>query len=457
VTTEALTVRWASPARWTLVAGGAGVVIALAAARSTRDGIALVLALALLLALAFRAVNLLLVLVATLFADVLSFGGLTIGRLVAPVALVLLVDGAARRRLAVPGGAPLAWAACYAIWAVASGLWSVSLHSTAYLLGSLTIALVYMVAFAALTDSTATLRQVFVAVSIAAVGIGSLAILSFALGFSGELHGGRSEGGTGDANLFATYQLVALPVMLALASHVRPDRRLLVYAGALLVTGSVFTSVSRGGLVTMLAVGVLLALIPARTLFLSGAYKVAALVVVLAVGVIAYEATSTQLTARLSDKTGSGRIYEWKSAWRSVHERPVLGLGYGAFPAVSHDLLHQTPGVDLEKFDIGPKGEAVHDIFLGTLAELGIPGLVILVGLLVSTARALRSAAVAARRAGDWFLMRAANGLLLSLAALCVAAVFLSLETSRALWILVGLSLALTRIAHAPAEEERPS
>lgn len=415
----------------------------------------LVVALVLLLTLAFRPVNLLLVLVATLFADILRFGGLTIGRLVAPVALVLLVDAAARRRLALPRGSPLVWATAYAIWAVASGLWSVSSSSTGFLLGSLAIAAVYMLAFAALTDSEEEVKRVFMAVSVAAIAIGLLAILSFAFGLPADLHAGRSEGGTGDANLFATYQIVALPLMLALVSEVAPGlRRLFLYGGALLVTGSVFTSVSRGGLVTMLAVAVLLALIPARAVFRSGAQKLMILLVVLAVAVVALQATSTQLTARLSDKTGSGRVYEWKSAWRSVHERPVLGLGYGAFPPVSRDLLHQTPGVDLQKFDIGPKGEAVHNVYLGSLVELGIPGLLLLAGLLISTARTLRAAAIAARRRGDWFLMRAANALLLSLAGVCVAALFLSLETSRALWILVGLSLALARISGRGEETE---
>jgi O-antigen ligase len=431
-------------------------VVAFESTRSPRNAIALSLALILLLTLAFRPVNVLLVLVVTLFADILHVGGITIGRLVAPLAFVVLVDAAARRKLSLPVGSPVLWAAAYATWAVASGLWTVSLDSTGFLLASLGIAVVYMLAFATLTDSERELKRVLVAVSAAAIAIGVLAILSFALNLPLDLHGGRSEGGTGDANLFAAYQIAALPLVLALASEVAPGlARFFLYGGAVVIIGSVFTAVSRGGLVTMLAVAMLMVLFPARAIFRSGQQKIVVLLVVLVVGFIALRATSTELTARLSDKTGSGRVYEWQAAWLSVHQRPVLGLGYGGFPPRSRELLHQVPGVDLEQFDLGPRGEAVHNVYLGSLTELGIPGLVLFVGLLVSTGRTLWLAAVSARRAGRWFLMRASNALLVSLASLCVAALFLSLETSRTLWAVVGLSLALARIARSSVEPPR--
>jgi O-antigen ligase len=429
------------------------LIVAVESTRNPRDAVGVSLALVLLLALAFQPVNLLIVLVVTLFADILQFGGLTIGRLIAPVALVVLVDAAVRRRLALPRGSPAVWALGYAIWTIASGLWSVSLGSTGFLLGSLGIALVYMTAFATLTDSDAELKRVLIAVSVASVAIGLLAILSFSFGVPADLSAGRSEGGTGDANLFAAYQIAAIPLVLVLVSEVaRGLPQLLVYGGALTIIASVFTSVSRGGLVAMLVVAVTMVFIPARAMFRSVGQKVAVLLVIVVVGAVALQATSTALTARLSDKTGSGRVYEWKAAWLSVHQHPVLGLGYGAFPPRSRELLHQVPGVDLEKFDIGPQGEAVHNVYLGTLAELGIPGLVLFLGLLVSTGRTLRGAALTARRTGNLFLMRASNALLLSLVGVCVAALFLSLETSRALWVVVGLSLALARITRREAE-----
>jgi O-antigen ligase len=110
--------------------------------------------------------------------------------------------------------------------------------------------------------------------------------------------------------------------------------------------------------------------------------------------------------------------------------------------------MRRTPGVDLRHHKL--RGEQAHNTFLGTAAELGLPGLVLFVGLLLSTGRALRRAAVRARRAGAYFLARIANALLVSLAGWSVGAVFLTAETFRLFWIAVGLSLAVPKLI--PAE-----
>jgi O-antigen ligase len=130
----------------------------------------------------------------------------------------------------------------------------------------------------------------------------------------------------------------------------------------------------------------------------------------------------------------------------SSKQRPLLGLGYGAFLNVSDNLIVQTPGINFQHFDLRPNGSQVHNAYLGSLAELGIPGLVLFVGLLTSTALLLRRTAKRARAVGADFVARVANALLLSLLGWSIASLFLSSETSRALWIVIGLSLALPRL-----------
>ena len=111
--------------------------------------------------------------------------------------------------------------------------------------------------------------------------------------------------------------------------------------------------------------------------------------------------------------------------------------------SVAYSILYFTPS---------PDGDLVHDTYLETLAELGIPGLFLFMGLLVATASSLRASAHAARRAGAAGLERATNALRLSVLAWAVAAIFLSLETSRPLWILIGFALAVGRIDRAPPD-----
>ena len=55
--------------------------------------------------------------------------------------------------------------------------------------------------------------------------------------------------------------------------------------------------------------------------------------------------------------------------------------------------------------------------------------------------------------------MRVANALLLSLVGWAIASIFLSSETSRPLWIVVGLALALPKLVpdEGAAEISRPS
>jgi hypothetical protein len=65
----------------------------------------------------------------------------------------------------------------------------------------------------------------------------------------------------------------------------------------------------------------------------------------------------------------------------------------------------------------------------------------------------LRRTARRAKAIDDAFTRSVANGLLVGLAAFSISSFLLSTETSRVLWLIVGLSLALPRIVSAQARE----
>ena len=448
-----------SPLPWALAGALAAVAVGATSVVSPREAVAITVAAGLVLALAFRPANLLPVLIASLFAEVVSLGGITIGRLVAPVALLVVLIVATERRLTLRFAGPVAWATFYAAWALASGLWTVGLSRTAYMLGSLAIALVYAVAFAILIDSERDLLRVSFVVALAALGIGIFAVIAFAAGVSGDLNAGRSEGGAGDPNLFATYQVMALPLALVVLSEVRHRLpRFALYVSALAVTASVFASLSRGGILTLLFVTALILIIPSRSLFRSGRQKTALVLVATVAGAIFLSTSSSQLlprfeSLRTGDSSGAGRVYIWDASLISIHRHPVLGVGYGAFPKVSNQLLLETPGVDFNQYELRPGGTVPHNLYLGTLAELGIPGLLLMVGLLASTAVTLLRAATRARRIDAVFLSRTSVALFVSLVGVAVASVFLSTDTSRALWILLGMSVATGRLVRRRVEE----
>jgi putative inorganic carbon (HCO3(-)) transporter len=429
---------------WILIGAGSGLAIGVAASVALTDALALGTALALLMWVVPRPPIILIALVASVFAQVITVGGVTIGRICAPIALLLVIL-ALLRGASVGASSPLRWAVAYALWAVASGLWSVHIGSTLTQLASVGIGISYMLAFAVLLANRRDMNRVLY----------TLAIVAFAVGIYGMVTSqGRAGTDTGDANYFAMVEIVALPLVLALAADVRARwLRLSLYAVLLVIIAAVFSSLSRGGLIALGAVVLLVVALPARNFFRSPTQKMI-VVLCLIVGVVgAYKMTSQALSQRVEaiftsqGRTGSGRLNAWRAADTSIRERPFTGLGYGAFEPSANDLMLRTPGVDLSNFLLRPRGLEAHSAYIGTLAELGIPGLALFLGLLGSTALAIKRSAAAAREAGAMSTMRIANALLISLVGWAVASIFLSSETGRPLWIIIGMAVALPKLA----------
>lgn len=402
--------------------------------------------------------------VLTVFLESVTLGGLAITRMLAPVMLLVVAAELLRGTARIQVGPPLAWACLYLAWALASGLWTESAEGTRFLLQSLGIAFVYLLAFAALPRSEADLQRFLFVISIAAGVLGALSVAAFA-GMPSPpgidlIQGGRSQGGVGDPDFFAAMQLVVVPLMLVLASETRnPRARLVLYAGLMCVLASVFTSLSRGAFIGIFVLGLLFIASRPERLFRSRGEKAFALVII-AFGLIGFfsrpflreqvvtRAQSIYAPQTEEDKTGSGRTNIWKAAARTAGEHPFTGVGFGSFKYISEDLILHTPGVNLEVYGDRQEGDnyAAHQTYLGTAAELGFTGLFLYVAVLLSTGLALRRTAKRAAALGAPFVGRVAHALLLGLSAWAVTAFFLTTETARMFWVVVGLSLALPRL-----------
>ena len=218
------------------------------------------------------------------------------------------------------------------------------------------------------------------------------------------------------------------------------------------IVGAVFTTLSRGGILSFAIVSLVILLVPARSLFRSFSQKTGAAVVI-GVGVaialaVSYSAIALRVTSLVEgqEASGSGRLNEWQAAWTASEERPLLGLGSGTFPAVSNELVKREPGADLLRFDLRDTGTAVHNLYLGSLAELGLLGVVLYLAVMVTTVAGLLRGGRQAASRGDPGLARLVNAAVLGLVGWAVASIFLSSETSRPVWILAGIALALPRL-----------
>ena len=265
----------------------------------------------------------------------------------------------------------------------------------------------------------------------------------------------RASGTVGDPNELAAFLLVGLTLGagLALGRGWAPGLR---FAGALAVpmcAAGVFLSLSRGGLV---ALG---ALMIAGTLF-AGRWRVAitALLLAVAAGGVLYFTALAPLPARervTSSNGGTGRSDIWKLGLRMVRAHPLDGVGVGNFSEVSADYALQ-PGT-LERADLvfssAPK--ITHNTYLEELSELGIPGFLLFMAIIVSCLRCALQAAKIWSARGDPTMEAIARSAFLGLFGMLVADFFISEMYSKLLWIMLAIGPALLGVARSELAREK--
>jgi O-antigen ligase len=460
-----------SAAGWAALAGLLAVVEAAAAFVDWKVGLAVVLAVFVTLLVLTRPAFLLPVAGAIVFLEDVHFMGMAVTRIFAPAALLFVVLELIRGTARVRAGAPLALACAYVAWAIASGVWTVSLGGTEFLLQSLVIALAFTLIFAALPRTEDDVRRLLYVLGFTAALMGGLSVIAFGSPFElpgiDLLQAGRSQGGVGDPDFFAAMQLVAVPLVLVAASETTNRRlRLGLFVAVLTILASVFTSLSRGAFLAVAVLGLLFLVSRPERLFRSRHEKAVAVFVVV-LGMVAFfsrpyvreevvsRAETIYAPKNKDDASGSGRTNLWKAAAKTAAENPFTGIGYGAFGSISQELLFKTPGVDLDVQQIREEGDyfVAHNTYLGTAAELGLTGLLLYLGLMIATALPSHNRAPRPPAAGAPFVGRVAHALLLGLASWAVTSFFLSGETARMFWIIVGLSLALSRLVPRPEQQ----
>jgi O-antigen ligase len=429
------------------------VGIGVAAARSQTTVAVIILTLPVLFVLLLRPDWIPVLLVATVFGEAVQSGSVTASRAAVPLvllAIVLSLPG--RDRIRLPRISLLLLAIAYCAWAVASAAWTVnsdssfSVGGTGYALAQLGISLVMMLGMVMFVRFGTDLRRLLWAIWLLSSVTGLISIAQYAAGH------GRSVGVSGDANFFAAVQVVALPFSALLAIEMRNNRhRAIILSGIAIAVGSIITSLSRGGILALIAVFLLLTLQPARGFFRTRARKRAFLLCVsLGAGILlvaSYSALSARTSSLFSGgDQGSGRANLWRAAVTGWHRHEVVGLGLGAFIGQSNQLLLQTPGVNFSDYNLRPTGQYVHNAYLESLVELGAIGAALLIGLLATMALSLRASARRAQGAGQMFIAAFSRAMLLAVAGFAFTSIFLSTETGRTLWVLIGLSIALPRV-----------
>lgn len=254
-----------------------------------------------------------------------------------------------------------------------------------------------------------------------------------------------------DANDFALVMVATVPFAVYLLKFGRNGFRRFIGLIALgLIVLALVKSGSRGGFLGMIAVLVYILLryraIPSTTrLFVA----VAGILLAVLIGSDKYwKQMSTILhpTADYNWTDPQGRRAVWERGLGYVAHNPVLGLGVAAYPVAEGTLS----AISQQRASRGQgfKWSVAHNSFLETAAELGIPGLILFLGLFVASFVALGKI-----RPGGMYgpgitgRETALSQMLIgSLVGFAVSGIFVSAEYFSYLYFVFGLVIGLTKM-----------
>ncbi|WP_173083441.1 O-antigen ligase family protein [Fundidesulfovibrio magnetotacticus] len=282
---------------------------------------------------------------------------------------------------------------------------------------------IYILGLNSTVDSFADLNPVVSAV------ITSMACLSLIIIFMPRYIDGRATAiYTYDPNDFSLLMTIIAAFLYPGRHHFTSLQRLMTYTSVIMAFVSVYLSQSRGGFAALFAA------IMAESLFHGKKSFVTRLLVffVLAVFVVFPNAdnlgrlgTITDVQNDYNTNSSSGRIAIWERGLNMIIEHPVLGVGLKTF-RYAEGASHE-----------GGKWSEAHNSFIEIGAELGVPGLLAFLGMLLSAFRLARPVSPE-----DWI----GRGIRLSLVAFVVGGMFLSWAYHFVLYFFLGIAMMRERL-----------
>jgi len=451
------------PARWywTLAVGGLAIFVGLLAGVNPKLAIAASIGLAFILLTFADLTTGLVVFAAASFLELTSVAsgvGLAkvLGLALAISWLAAVASGRGDNRFVWNSSPGLFWLViAFLAWGGLSLLWAENFGAgieqmQRYLL----VALLVPIVFTAVRNErdTKAVSGGYVAGATIAAGYGLLLIPSIS-GAQGAVDAteqlNRIAGTVGDPNVLASVILVGAILAIALAVTQRrspPMRILLVGCGVLCLAALVLTF-SRGGLIALGAAILAAPLVAKRKAAIVATGLLVAFCIVAYIGALAPADARERIVA---NDGGSGRTDIWKIGWRMVEAKPIVGLGVGNFQSSSiHYQIR--PGTATVRTDLADNPSVAHNSYLELLAEMGIVGLTLFLGIVLA---ALAAAYKATRK---FFadnrpdLAVLSGAVFASLISLLASDFFISEQFSKQLWLVIALCPALLAIANEGA------
>ncbi|MCK5113665.1 MAG: putative O-glycosylation ligase, exosortase A system-associated [Phycisphaerae bacterium] len=267
-------------------------------------------------------------------------------------------------------------------------------------------------------------------------------------------HGGPMGMDNNDTALFIA---MGIPMLVFATTEVLGKwRRRGMFAAAMLAVPAVVAGGSRGGLLAMsMSGGITLW----RRYSLKRAVVLGLMAIPVVLAILPEETRERYLTMKTYDKDASamGRIWAWETARNMAKARPMTGVGIGMPVFLDQYNKYKTHSID--------KPHVAHSVWFSTLAGMGYPGLILLIGMILSTlltTRRIRRMAMQNLGGKDEWAWRYAAMLEATTLAFATGATFLSqigFEYAYAIFLMSVPLLAIVeqetkKLAETPPVEE---
>jgi probable O-glycosylation ligase (exosortase A-associated) len=358
-------------------------------------------------------------------------------------------DATLRRRPVLPASPEVVTALTLLIWAILTIPFSYWPGGSVALLGDQYLkAVVFFWLIAAIITTRERLRTFGWALVICSIPLALTALAHFRSGLyvtssrAPIQRIGGIAGLTGNPNDLALTLNLLIPIAGALFFTSRRVLARAVAAGALLLSiPAVIVTFSRAGFLTLCAIAIASLVCFVRRRAPGPAVAVLAVTCgvmpFLPAGYLDRLNTITDIEA---DRTGSavGRWTDYQLALQLIARNPVLGVGMG------QDILA------LDQIRSQPTWRSVHNAYLEYAVDLGVPGLLLFVALLVASVRNARRVEVrAAREPALRDLGILASGVRIALLAFVVGAFFHPIAYQFYFFCVAGLAVALGRVCRS--------
>jgi probable O-glycosylation ligase (exosortase A-associated) len=256
----------------------------------------------------------------------------------------------------------------------------------------------------------------------------------------------------GDNNGVAIGMMMLVPVLVSLAQTAtkRWEKNLLSFMGLGVFLRGISTY-SRGGFLAGAVVALFYLLrSPRRLLAIVSVVLISSIVL----PVMPDEFWDRMKTINASDQdrddSAAGRLFFWQVAQGMMNAKPLTGVGFNVFSYAydTYDFSHGSLGYGTNRQS--------HSSWFGIGAEMGYPGLILLIAMLAQglwTSFKIRRFTRGKPQYAE--LRMFGNAMETSLLAYCVGATFLSFQYLEMIWHFFGLSIALHGILVKAVASER--